>query len=470
MNATRAGATVVRSLGLAAAASVAVSNMIGQGVFLKARVMTCNVGSPWLMLGAWLVAGVLALCGALTLGELGAALPESGGIYAFLRRAYGGGVAFAYGWMVLFIGSPAGIASLAAGAALFFNLATGHTLDALSVSGPGIPFPLTGVQIGGVVLIVAMTAVNLGPALLNGEVATGSAALKIGMLAAVGVAAFAAGRGDIAHLASSGAAGTCAGVPDALRGGAAGFAAALIGALYAYNGWHSLTLVAGEIRQPGRTLPLALVASVLLVIVLYVGANVAFLYVLSPLSIANLTPTASVGVTVVEVLFGPVWRVIAAAFLFASVAATLHVGIFTNARVTYALANDTLGFGVLRKLSARGHVPVNAVVANSAIAIALLLAGSFDTLSNYQVFNSWVFFVAAGTALFVLRVREPALPRPYRALGYPVVPALYVLVGAWLIVQTAMSTPGASAVGLAIVALSFPVYCLQQQLRQRRAA
>ncbi len=468
MTAKPTASTVIRSLGFAAASSVAISNMIGQGVFLKARTMTCNVSSPGLMLAAWVVAGLLALCGALTLGELGAALPESGGIYAFLRRAYGGAVAFSYGWMLLFVGSPAAIAALAAGSAIFLNLVTGHALNALTVSATlgGAPVVISGTQFGAIVLIVIMTVVNCAPALLNGEVATASATLKIGMLIAVVFAAFAAGHGA-ANFGMSGAGGVCGGVAATVRGGLSGFAAALIGALYAYNGWHSLTLVAGEVKEPERTLPSALITSVTLVIFLYVVANAAFVYVLTPLQIANLAPDASVGVTVVETLFGPIWRIIAAALLFASVAATLHVTIFTNARVTYALAKDTAGLGVLRRVSARGHVPVNAVLLNSALAIVLVLAGNFDTLSNYLVFNSWVFFVAAGTAMFVLRRREPNLVRSYRTFGDPVVPALYVLVGAWLVVQTAVSTPRASAIGLAIVAASFPVYYLQRGRARR---
>jgi len=465
MIATPAKLTVVRSLGFAAAASIAVANMIGQGVFLKARAMTCNVGSPGLMLGAWVVAGLLSLCGALTLGELGAALPQSGGPYAFLRRAFGGSAAFAYGWTGLFIGSPAPVAALAAGAAIFFNLAAGSVLDpyGFAVRLGGVPIAVAGVQFGAIALIAIMTAINCAPAIVNGGIATASAALKIGMLAAVTLAAFALGHGDVAHYATSGATGTCSGIAASVRSGLPGFAAALIGALYAYNGWHSLTLVAGEVRQVGRTLPIALIASVSIVIILYVAGNAAFVYVLSPVTIASLAPNASVGVTVVETLFGPIWRIIAAAFLFASVAATLHVTIFSNARITYAFAEDTRGLGVLRRLSPRGHVPVNAILINSAFAIVLLLAGSFDTLSNYFIFNSWVFFVATGIAMFVLRRTQPALPRPYRTFGYPIVPAVYVAVGGWLVVQTAISSPQASGIGLAILALSFPVYYLQRR-------
>jgi APA family basic amino acid/polyamine antiporter len=455
---------VLRSLGLIAAISIGISNMIGQGVFLKARAMTCDVGSPGPMLAAWGVAGLLALCGALTFGELGAAIPESGGIYAFLRRAYGGPIAFAYGWMNVFVASPAGIGALAAGAAIFFNLASGGALDFdLWGTAAKLPFALSGMQCGAVALILVLTAVNLAPAHLNGRIVTASAALKIGMLVVLTLAAFGFRHGDVAHFAASGASGTCSGIAASPRGGVPGFAAALVGALYAYAGWQSLTLVAGEVKTPGRSLPRALIASILIVIVLYVAANAAFVYVLSPHAIASLAPNESVGVSVVEALFGSAWRVVAAAFLFASVAATLHATILTGARITYAMALHTPGMHVLGRVSGRGGVPQRAVLANSLLAIFLVLVGNFDTLSNYVVFNTWVFYVAAGAATFVLRRREPAMPRPYRTLGYPYVPFAYVAVGTWLVVQTALGSPQASAIGLGIVALSFPVYYLQHR-------
>lgn len=461
--------TVLRSLGFAATSSIIICNMVGQGVFLKARVMTCNVGSPLVMIAAWVAAGLLALCGALTLAELGAALPESGGIYAFLRRAYGKASAFAFGWMAFFVAAPASTAALAAGAAIFFNLAAGHALDrfAWSQNVLGVTPALSGTQWMAMLLIVCVTAINLAPALVNGRIATGFAVLKIAMLIAVTFAGFALGHGTLANYGTSGASGTCTGVATATRSGVAGFAAALVGALYAYQGWQSATLVAGEVKNPGRAFPLALGTSVLLVMGCYVAANVAFVFVLGPAVIASLAPGASVGVSVVEKLFGSVWQAIAAGLLFASVAATLHVTIFTNARVVYALAQDSPVFARLGALSPRARVPVNALIANAVLAIILVVVGSFDTLSDYLIFNVWVFFVATAVAVFVLRRREPILPRPYRTFGYPFVPGAFILVAGWLLVQTLISNPRNSLIGLAIVALSVPVYFWQRPLQRR---
>jgi APA family basic amino acid/polyamine antiporter len=460
MAATSPRVTVVRSLGFAATSAIVVCNMVGQGVFLKARVMTCNVGSPGVMIVAWVAAGVLALCGALTLAELGAALPESGGIYAFLRRAYGNAVGFSYGWGTLFVGGPAATASLAAGTAIFFDLASNHLLERSTWSANVFcaVWTVTGLQLGAMLMIAGVTAVNLAPALVNGRIASAFALLKLGMLVAITFVAFALGHGTFANYAQNVTGAACTGVSAATRAGVAGFAAALVGALYAYQGWQSSSLVAGEVKDPGRVFPRSLTLSVGIVMAAYVVANVSFVYVLGPSEIASLPPGSSVGVSVVEAIFGPVWRAIAAGLLFASVAATLHVSILTTARVPYALASDGLGFGLLARLSSRARVPVNALLVNAVLAIVLVLVGTFDTLSDYLVFNAWVYYAATGAAIFVLRQREPTLERPYRTPGYPVIPAIFVLVAIWLLTQTLISSPRDSLIGLAIIGLSFPYY------------
>lgn len=437
-----------------------VCSIVGQGVFLKARVMICDVGTPGLLIAAWLAAGLLTLCGALTFAELGAAIPASGGTYAFLRRAYGRPLAFASGWSTFFIGGPASTAALAAGCAIFFDLASGKVLERFGSSAAlaGIPFNVAGTQWAAIVLIVTVTAINFVPALLGGRLATLFAYFKIGMLAAVTLAAISLGHGSLANFGLSATTGSCAGVLPGMRLGTAGFAAALSGALYAYGGWQNVTQVAGEVKNPGSTFPFALGAGVALVIVAYVAANASYVYVLGPLAIADLPAGASVGVRMVEALFGPAWSTIAAGLLFASVAATLHVTILTYSRVTYALAKDGYGPSRLARLSRRARVPVDAMVANALIAIVLVLLGNFDALSNYFVFNAWIFFVATAAALFVLRRREPELARPYRVFGYPYVPAIFIIVSSWMLVQTVLSDPRSALAGLAIVALSIPYY------------
>ncbi len=451
---------MVRALGFTAAASLAVCNMIGQGVFLKARAMTCNVGSPGLVITAWVVAGLLALCGALTLAELGAMTPESGGPYAFLRRAFGPPLAFAYGWMMFFLGGPLSLAALAAGGAIFLNLLLGGALARFDIpfSFLGAGGVVTGAQLAALALLAAVALVNLEPVKTNGGIATALTILKILMVAGLSLVAFTLGAGSWSHFAQSGVLGSCIGIVAAERGGAAGFGAAMVGALYAYQGWSSLTYVAGEVKDPGRTLPAALAASVLLVIGLYTLVNVAYFYVLPPAAVASVAPSSSVGIEVFGKIFGPAARGIATVALFISVMATLHVSVLTNSRITYAFARDGVFLPWLARVSAATHVPARAVVASTAVAAVLVMLGSFDVLSDFQVFNNWVFYALVAISVFVLRRKEPRAPRPYHIIGYPVVPALFVVVAVWLLVEAVVGAPARSLLGLGIIALALPVY------------
>jgi len=451
---------LVRALGFTAAASLIVCNVIGQGIFLKARAMTCNVGSPDLVVGAWIAGGILALCGALTFAELGAMMPDSGGPYAYLRRAFGQPVAFAYGWTVFFLYAPLTCAALAAGSAIFINLLSGGALDAFSFQTTLFNTHLTinGTQCASIVIIAVVAAINCAPVGVNGAIATILSVVKIAMVGGLTASAFAIGLGDWHHFALNGLAGACTGIATTARGGATGFAAAMIGALYAYNGWASLTYVAGEVKNPGRTIPRALITSMTIVIFLYAAANVAYFYVLSPSAIANLSPTSSVGIAAAGSLLGSAARGIAAALLVLSVLATLHVSILTFARIIYAYSGDGLFLPWLSRISKSARVPVRSVLALSVLAAALVMLGSFDSLSDFQIFTGWVFYGLTGLSVFFLRRQEPDVERPYRVSGYPVVPALFVATTVWILAEAVVATPTRSMIGLGIIILALPVY------------
>ena len=460
--------TLLPTLGVAAAGSLVVSNMIGQGVFLKGRAMLCEVGSSSGELLAWAVAGVLTLCGALALAELAAMIPESGGIYAFLRRAYGRWAAFSFGWMVLLVLAPAAIGALGAGAAIFFNRLSGGWLDTWTthIDIAGIHLTLGGVQIGGFVFIAIVTLINTLPTAVNGGIATIFAAMKIAVLAGITIAGFILGAH---HGAPSASAALCAGIAANVRGGAAGFAAAVLASLYAFNGWQSVIYVAGEVKRPQSTLPRALIGGVGIVLILYVFANAAFLRVLGESAILALPASASLGVTVAHALFGPAIGSISAAIFFISAAATLHIVIFSESRVTYALARDGVLFAPLARVS-RHAVPVRAVLATSGIAMTLLLFAGFDALSDYLIFNTFLFFLASVIALFVLRRKEPETARPYRVVGFPVVPAVFIVVSIWVLVQTLVTNPTGSLIGIAILLASIPVYLMRRSRGVGRSA
>jgi len=448
---------LIPALGLLAATSMIVCNIVGQGIFLKTRAMTCNVGTPEWVLGIWIAAGILALCGALTFAELGAMMPESGGPYAWLREGYGPLAAFSYGWMIFFVGAPSSIAALGAGSAIFFDALSGGALDNVEIRF-GAHLLLSGVQIFAVLMIAVMSAVNCLPVRTNGLVATGLTILKISLIGGLVVASFAIGHGDWGHFGASGLAGSCAGVAASAHGGAGGIAAAMIGALYAYNGWASLTYISAEIKDPGRTIPRAITSAVIIVIALYVLVNTAYFFMLSPQMIASIAPTSSVGVELVRSLLGRSSAGLAAAIVFASVTATLHVVILTYARITNAFARDGSFFPWLGRTSEWSRVPVRAVVVQGALAAALALFGSFDALSNYSVFNLWVFFALAATTIFVFRRTLPNRDRPYKAWGYPFIPAVFVAVAAWILITATLTAPVQSVIGVAIVAASVPVY------------
>ncbi len=431
--------------------------------------MTCNVGSPTLVMEAWVVAGLLALCGALTLAELGAMMPHSGGPYAFLRRAFGPPIGFAYGWMMLFLGAPLAAAALAAGGAIFLNLETGGALDTIHQSYVllGLHVTVSGTEIAALALLAAVAIVNLAPIHTNGIIATALAALKISMLVVLVLGAFALGSGSFGHFALNGATGLCAGIAESARGGVAGFGGAMIGALYAYQGWSSLTYVAGEIKDPGQTLPRALVASMFAIIGLYLAANLAYFYILTPEQIANTSPTSSVGLIVLGQVFGAPARGVGTALLFVSVLATLHVSILTNSRITYALADDGDLLPWLSRVSPRTHIPARTVLLGAFLAGVLVMLGSFDVLSDFQVFSVWVFYGLTGLSLFVLRRKEPNAERPYKIAGYPLVPAAFVAVTIWLLFEAVINAPQRSLLGVGIIVLALPVYYL---LRARQVA
>lgn len=453
--------SVVRSLGLTASASILICNIIGQGIFLKTGVMTCELGGALPVLGVWLGAGLLSLCGALSLGELGAMMPRSGGIYVFLRRAYGPVPAFAFGWMSFWVTGPAATAALAAGAAIFLNLLShGALAFEKTVTILGVHLTVSGLQCGALTLIALSVVANLFPVGVNGGIATILTVAKLALIAILSVAAFAFAHGSWAHYSSTASGAACAGVSAAVRHGPAAVAAAFIAALYAYQGWTIITSLGGEIKRPARVIPLALWGSVLAVVACYLVLNAGYFFALAPKAIASISPASSVAVALVDRIFGRSGEVIAAGILFVSTIAALHTTILADPRVTYALARDGVLFPALG-VTSRWHVPARAVLANGLIAAVLALLGSFETLTNYFIFNIWLFNVATIGAVFVLRRREPHAERPYRTWGYPVVPALFILVATWILVQTFLSSPLDASIGLGIVGIGIAYYAFR---------
>jgi len=456
----RPNPSLVRGLGLMAATAIVIGDVIGTGVFLKARVMTCNVELPWLVVTVWVVAGLLAMAGALTYAELSAMMPRAGGEYVFIREAYGKVAGFLFGWMRFFIGNTGGMAALATGLAIFLNVLLGGALSAHGFDGHlvGWPVSVDGIKVVAITAILIATAINCAAVSVGGRVASVLTSLKVAFVLGIGVVAFLFGRGDWAHFAASGAGGTCDGVSSAARGGMAGVGAAMIAAMWAYNGWNEVTYVAGEVRDPGRTLPRALIGGLGVIAFLYVFVNVSYFYVLAPEEVASVALGSTVATDVVTRLFGSAAASLLAAAFALSVFSALQVNSLVCARVPYAMAQDGLFFKALDRVSPRTHVPIRALLAQAAWGSVLVLSGSFDTLTDYAMFAILVFVGMATASVFVFRRRWPDAERPYRTWGYPIVPALALGVTAWLLINTLVTAPHQALSGLALMALGLPFY------------
>lgn len=467
-------ARLIRGLGLLAAVALILGNVIGTGVFLKARVMTCNVGSPTWVLIAWIAAGFLTLAGALTYAELATMKPKAGGEYVFLRDAYGKMPSFLYGWMQIFIAKTGSQAAVAVVFAIGLNDFLGGSLKStlIKTDALGFSYELTTLQLVAILMIVIFTALNCASVAFGGQIAKALTVVKIGLIAMVGIGAFLFVTGaDFSHFSMFNSGGACEEVAKSVTYGSeeysffAGFAAAMVGALWGYDGWNNLTLVAGEVKDPKRNIPIALIGGTVTIMVLYIFIHIAYFYVLDPTTVASVSKDSSVAKVVMERFFAGDITTFATGFgvslftvgLMISSVGTLHTSILTGARVPYAMARDGMMVKSFAKLS-KSRVPVLALLFQGLWACILALSGSFDTLTDYVIFGSWIFYALVTSTVFVFRRKYPDAERPYRAFGYPVVPIVFILVAGWLLVNTMMSNPQNSLVGLGLIALGLPVY------------
>ena len=448
---------LTRGVGPWAATAVNVANMIGTGIFLKTRVMTCNVGSAKLVLLVWLTAGLLSLAGTFAYSEIAAMMPEAGGDYVYLRRAYGRLVGFMYGWVAFAVARAGSQAALAVGLAIFMNVALGGALERLHV-GAVLWGGLDGLTLTALAAIWIVALINCASVASSGRMALALTLAKVGLVLGVGIGAFVLADGSWSHLMGSGLSGSCEGVASSARGGIAGFGAAMLGALWAYDGWQNVAPLAGEVRDPQRNLPRAFVGGTLIVAALYLFVNVAYYYTLTPLQIAGVPVSSSVATEVLKRFMGPMAVSMMAVALMISSFGALHASVLANSRIPFAMARDGLFFKSLVRLSPRTNVPVRAILAQAAWASVLALSGSYDALTDSVIFSSWLFYGLMTAALFVFRKKMPDTPRPYRAFGYPVVPMIFLLVTAALLINTFVAAPREALRGVAVLAAGLPFY------------
>ena len=441
---------LARDLGLSHAGAIVVGTIIGSGIFLVPTEMMQAVGSARLVYLAWVVGGLLSFFGALTYAELGAMKPQAGGEYVYIRDAYGPLAGFLYSWTWFLIAKPASIATVTTG--LVRILGTFPVFSFFShnlfshISGShlfAVNYGQT-VAIGAAILISWLNYIGVRRA---GEFQFLFTLLKVAIILGIVAVGFSYAGGTWANFATE---------FTGAKGGVAGFFAALVAALWAYDGWNDLTMVASEIRNPQRNIPLALIWGVATVGALYILVNAAVQYVLPAAAIAGSERPASAAVALV---LGPAGASLVSAGIAVSMLVTLNGTIMSGARVPFATARDGYFFKALAEVHPRFHTPSVAIVVQCGLAIVLLLlGGSFRQFFSLAIFAEWMFYMIAGSTVFVFRRREPHAERPYRVWGYPVVPAVFVLVSAALLYYTFSDNLKSSVGGCLAILAGIPVF------------
>ena len=432
-----------RDLGLWGAVAIVVGTVIGSGIFLVPKAMVLKVGSPEMVFAVFVFGGLLSLAGALTYAELAAAMPEAGGEYVYLREAYGPLWAFMYGWTQMWVAKSGSIATLAT--AFFYYLTNFFPqLDNVIAQ---LPFglELRQGQILAMAVIAFLAFVNYFGVKIGGEVQVIVTIVKVALLALIIVVGLTAGQGTTANFHTS--------IPAI--GGVSGFFAALVAALWAYDGWNNVSMVSSEIRNPQRNLPLALIGGSLAVMAIYLLANLAYFYVLPAAAVAG---SDRVAAEMMRRIWGAAGANAVSIAAMISIFAALNGSILTGARVPYAMARDGLFFKSIGIVNPKYFTPSRSILALSAWSMLLVLSGRYEQLFTYVIFASWILYGMATASVLVLRRKRPDMERPYRTLGYPIVPVLFVLVAVLLIFNTLRESPRESIMGLALIAAGLPFY------------
>jgi APA family basic amino acid/polyamine antiporter len=440
--------TFARRLNLFDATMIVISGIVGSGIFINPYVVAQAVGTPFMIVAVWVGGGAIALLGAFVFAELSTVMPRVGGQYAFFREAFHPLVAFLHGWSLLLIIQSGATAAVAVAFAEYMAQLTGMR-QAL------VPWLAAAVML----LLAGFHALGVRPGAMVINVITFSKVLALGaLIVGVFVAAPHAAGLTFKPLAPPGIHGLLL---------LSAFFAGLVPAMFSYGGWQNVNFVAEEVREPQRNLPRAILIGVACVIVIYIGANLAYLHVLTaPVLAASHTPAADAATQVFGGLGG---RVIGALVVF-STFGFLNLALLTAPRVYYAMAADGLFFSALARLSPRFRVPTAAILLQGGLAAAFALSRSYEALLAYAVFADWVFFALAGAALLVFRHKLPDAPRPFPTPWYPWVPIVFTLAGAGIVANLFFTATRDALLGTAIMLLGVPVYLFWRAAGRRREA
>lgn len=437
---------LLRSLGVIPGTAIVIGSVIGTGVFLKTAGMAQLTDSIFWVMAAWILAGVLSLTGALAYSELGVRFPHAGGEYVYLSKGFGPSAAFLYGWTRFWIVSPASIAAYAVGSATF-------------VAGIWLPTDAVTRATVAIALIGVFTAINCASVVFSGATQTFLTALKICTVVLLTIGALL--YGDAAGFTLATAATSTGG--NGAWPGLSAMGTATLAALWAYDGWNNLPMMAGEMRNPNRSVPISLGIGMFAILALYFGINYSYFVALPFSEVVTANSSAfpdalPVATKAASGFLGPISvKLLALAFVISAVGA-MNGQILAGARVPYAMAKSGLFFKPLAKISPRSHVPVVSVLTQSFIACLYALSGTFDQLTDSVVFASWIFYGATTLVVFKFRKQDPN--PTFRTPGYPYVPALFVALAALLVLNAIYTTPTQSLFGLGLILLGVPAYRL----------
>ena len=422
-----------RELTLYGLTMVAVGSCIGSGIFLTPSQIAQYLPSPLYILLVWTLGGVIALTGALTFAELGSMFPQAGGVYEYLKTAYGPIFGFLYGWSYLFIISSGAIAALAIAFATYLAVL--------------VPLDQRGITVVAVASIVCVTLVNIFRVKAGEVFASVFTGLKLAGIAAIVVVGLFLGDPELLSYGQTASA----------FGGSLfnAFGLALVGVLWSYGGWQHATYLAGEAVDPRRTVPRALVFGALIVAIAYVTINLAYLFLLP---VDEIAVSSSVAADAVKTIF-PFSGKIIAMMIAISVFGTAGIYTLSSPRLYFAMASDRVFFKGLAKVHPRFRTPMNAILLQSAWAIFLLFFwGTFEDVITYVVFTDWIFFCLVAISVFVFRVTKKDEPRPYKTWGYPVTPTVFIVCSFLFVMNTLIQKPLQAWAGLILVAVGIMIY------------
>lgn len=416
---------------------IATGSVIGSGIFLTPSIIARALPAPMWILAVWVVGGLMALTGALTFAELGSMMPKAGGVYVYLAETYSKLFGFLYGWVYFLVVNTGGIAALSVAFATYF--------------GYFVPLSPTGLKIVAIAGIIFLTLLNVRGVKTGAIFSDLFTVLKLVGIIGLIIIGFGWGSSGTSNfLAPLGG-----NLPQGLGGA---LAIAMVGVIWSCGGWQHATFTAGEAKNPQKTVPLGMIIGAIIVTIIYILTNIAYLLLLSPSEIAA---SPHVAADAVQTVVGPIGGGFIALAIFISTFGTAGIYTLTAPRIYFAMAKDKIFFNKIAEVHPRYHTPAFSIIFQSLWAIILILFwGTFESLISYVVFTDAIFFALTAVGVFILRTRLPNASRPYRTPGYPITPIIFIAIMTWFVFNTLFEKPLESLVGIGFLLLGIPVYYL----------